>query len=179
MSPISSFFSQFSAFGFSGSRDSIPSAVSQLCSLVPDKSRCFVGCARGVDAAARSLFPRAVVFSVGSFPARSFGASLALRSSACVRAVAACGGCWVSFPSSACPVGLVPCASPFRGSGSGSWASLALAVFLRVHCVVWLPVGVAFPASWRSACVVSSLGSSACGGSFFSLAPLPVALSLF
>lgn len=178
MSPISSFFSQFSAFGFSGSRDFVPSVVSQLCSLVPDQSRVFVGCAGGVDAAARSAFPHAIVFRASAYRAHSFAASLALRSSYCVRAVAAVGGCWVSFPSSPCPLGVVPGPSPFSGSGSGSWASLALAVWLRVPCVVFLPVGVCIPSSWR-VCVVSVLSSSPCGGRFVSLSPAPAPLSLF
>lgn len=178
MSPVASLFSQFSAFGFSGSRDVVPPCVSELCSLVPGRSQVFVGCARGVDAAVRLSFPHAVVFRASSFPARTFAASLALRSAACVRAVAAVGGCWVSFPSAACPLGVVPGPSPFSGSGSGSWSSLALAVFLRVHCVVLLPCGVSIPSSWR-VCVVRELGVAACGGCFISLSPVDAPLSLF
>lgn len=174
MVSLSSHLAQFSAFGFSGSRSAVPACVVSVFGSVPFGSPVFVGCAAGLDAAARSAFPLASVFRASQFVAASFAARLALRSVACVRAVHSVGGLWVSFPSSSCPPQLVPCASPFSGSGSGSWASLALAVFLRVHCVVLLPVGVSFPASWSSRCVVSSLGISSCGGSFFALSPLPV-----
>lgn len=178
MVSVSSVISSASAVGFSGSRSGVPSCFASVAASVAPSASVFVGCASGVDAAARSAFPQAVVFRASSFSAHSFAASLALRSSACVRAVAAASGVWVSFPSAACPASLRPCASPFSGSGSGSWASLALAVFLRVPCLVCLPVGVVFPSWWRSACGVSVVPGPS-GFSFFWLSPLPVQPSLF
>jgi len=176
LSPV---FGRFPAFGFSGSRSVVPASLFLAFAAVPPASSVLVGCAAGVDGSAAAAFPRASVFRASSFSAPSWAAQLALRSSACVRAVSAASGLWVSFPGRGCPPGLVPCASPFRGSGSGSWASLALAVFLRVPSVLFLPAGVAFPAVWRSRSLCSLLGFSPCGGAFFFLAPLPPVPSLF
>jgi hypothetical protein len=144
------FFSQFSAFGFSGSRSGVPlGAMRHAARLVPAGSAVFVGCARGVDAYFRACFPDAVVFSVASGRWGRGRGAFAARSIACVRAVAATGGLWVSFPSSPCPPGLVPSPSSSRcfcGSGSGTYASLALALGLGVPCVVFSSCGV--PAGW-------------------------------
>lgn len=174
---LRSIFSQFSTFGFSGSRSSVPSGCSVAAGLVPGGSQVFVGCARGVDAFFRGVFPLAAVFSVasGQFGAVGRGA-FAARSSACVRAVAAAGGLWVAFPSSPCPVGLVPSASSsrcFRGLGSGSWASLALALGLGVPCVVFLG-SLPCPCGWDLSPVASSPGWFSSVGQ-----PSPVQLSLF
>jgi hypothetical protein len=177
MSLLQSHFSQFSAFGVSGSRSVIPSFYMHVISYIPQGSPVFVGCAAGVDDVTRSYFSHSTVFRASQFPASSFSASLALRSMACVRAVGAVGGLWLSFPSVFCPSALVPCRSPFSGSGSGSWASLAYAVFMRVHCVICLPPSVFFPSSWLSYCTVTPLGVSPCGSSFFALSPLPVSQS--
>ncbi|MBW4523471.1 MAG: hypothetical protein KME16_28020 [Scytolyngbya sp. HA4215-MV1] len=139
--------SSFSVVGFSGSRRGCSAAaLSAAFSRVASGASVFVGCASGVDAVVRCRFgSRCRVFSASS---RSRG-GLAARSAGLVRAVAAAGGCWVSFPSCACPAGLVP--SPvsgrcFCGFGSGSWASLAFAVGLGVPCLVFSPWGV--PAGW-------------------------------
>lgn len=139
--------SSFSVVGFSGSRRGArAAALSAAFSRVAPGAAVFVGCASGVDLAVRSRFgARCRVFSAVS---RSRG-GLAARSAGLVRAVAAAGGCWVSFPGAACPAGLVP--SPvsgrcFCGLGSGSWASLAFAVGLGVPCLVFSPWGV--PAGW-------------------------------
>ena len=143
--------SQFSVVGFSGSRSlrgvSV-GALSGACGAVASGSVVAVGCARGVDGFVRSRFSRAVVFRVGSFG--SGRGAFARRSVAVVEWVAARGGCWVSFPVGACPVGLVPSSvsrSCFWGSGSGSWASLAFAVGCFVPCFVFLGRGVVAP-SW-------------------------------
>lgn len=156
VSCLASVFSGFGAFGFSGSRSVVPAAVSVACGFVRVGAPVFVGCASGVDAAVRLCFPAASVFSVAAFPSLPFPARLAARSSACVRACAAASGLWVSFPSAVCPAGLCPCASPFRGSGSGSWASAALALFLGVPVLFFLPIGVSVPPSWGAVSVVSS-----------------------
>jgi len=90
-----------------------------------------VGCASGVDSLVRSAFPSASVFSVSSFlvGGRVCRSSFALRSSALVSWCASSGGLLVAFPLGACPVG-VSVSSSFRGCGSGSWGSVALALCL-------------------------------------------------
>ena len=106
----------------------------------------FVGCASGVDAAFRGFFPSARVFSAASFG--SGRGAFAARSAAVVRAVQLAGGVWVSFPSGACPAGLLPSASSsgaFCGSGSGSWASAAFAVGSGLPVLVF---GSRPPAGW-------------------------------
>ena len=135
-------------------------AFLSVVSLLPPGGRVLVGCARGVDSAARAAFPACFVFRVQSFVRPGFGLSracFARRSAALVGSCVAGGGVLVGFPAGACPVGLVPSAvssACFAGFGSGSWASLALAVGSGGRVLVWLPVGVAPPA-WGFA----SLGS--------------------
>ena len=161
------------SFGFSGSRASAPAVAARVAATVPRGSAVFVGCAGGVDAAFRGFFPGASVFTAASFGVGR--GSFAARSVAVVRAVVAAGGflppLWVSFPSGACPAGLVPSASSSRafcGSGSGSWASLAFAAGSGVPCLVF---GWAPPASWGFV----SLGA----GWWFSGWPSSSQLSLF
>jgi hypothetical protein len=138
------------AVGVSGSRAVVPPAFAAVSAAVPGGVPVLVGCASGVDRAARARFASvAVVFraarscGAGAFAARSvsFVSSLAGR----VRPVL------LSFPSSACPAGLVPSASSSRcfcGLGSGSWASLAFAVGLGVPAFVWLPPSALPAPSW-------------------------------
>lgn len=165
-----------SCVGFSGSR-SVPcaasaSAVRRAVAAVGAGVPVSVGCAGGVDALVRSLCPDARVFSVASVGFSGRGA-FAARSAACVRSVAVAGGVWCSFPGGACPAGLFPSASAarcFSGFGSGSWASLALAIGLGVPCLLFLPPGVSAPAGW---------GFVAGGGGWF-FCPAPATqLSLF
>lgn len=153
-SPVAAVVSGFSSFGFSGSRSPSPAAVAALRSvaaLVPAGASVSVGCAAGVDWLAGSLFPSASVFSVASGSWGSGRSAFARRSAACVAAVAASGGLWVSLPSGVCPAGLVPCRSWRSASGSGSWGSLALAAGLGVPCLVFLPG--ALPPAWGFASV--------------------------
>lgn len=142
--------------GFSGSRSPggvLPAAIvcGAIAAVSPSAS-VFVGCACGVDAVVRSgLGSRCQVFSVASGQFGSGRGAFAARSIACVRAVGAAGGLWVSFPCSACPPGLLPSSSSsraFSGSGSGSWASLAFAVGLGISCLVFLPDGIPCPSGW-------------------------------
>lgn len=132
--------------GFSGSRSSIPvspAVVETLAFLSPPVVA--VGCQRGVDAAFRAAIPNAKVFTVEGRERWQYVA----RSRACIEFVAEKGGAWISFPSSPCPVGLLPSPKPskcFSGKGSGTWASLALARGLGLPCAVFLgsipcPVG--------------------------------------
>jgi hypothetical protein len=169
------FVGLFSAVGFSGSRSLPPCSVVALRSvaaLVSPSAVVSVGCARGADSLARSLFPRARVFSVASGRFGSGRGAFAARSVACVRSVAP-AGLWVAFPSAPCPAGLLP--SPlssrcFSGLGSGSWASLALAIGLGCACLVFLPPGVPAPVGW---------GLVSPGGGWFRFVPRAVQLGLF
>jgi len=166
--------SQFSCVGFSGSRslsDVSRSALAAAASSVSPSASVVVGCAGGVDEFFRSKFPRASVFRASSFGVGR--SSFARRSVAVVSAVRSAGGCWVSFPSSSCPAGLVPSSLSsrcFSGGGSGSWASLAFALGCGVPCFVCLPSGVSAPAGW---------GLSPVGGGWFVSSPVPAQLSLF
>lgn len=162
--PLLSALAQSSAVGFSGSRSAalVPSVALSVFQAVPPSSRVFVGCARGLDSAARSVFPHAVVYRASSFGVGR--GSFAARSVALVRGLASCSApVFVSFPSGACPSALVPSSSPsrcFAGLGSGSWASLAFAAGLGVPCFVFLPAGVAPPPLW---------GFVSLGGGWFSV----------
>jgi hypothetical protein len=162
-------FPRFSVFGFSGSRclgDAIPpSVLEEAAAAVPPGSRILVGCAAGVDAYFRSRFPAAEVFAVASGRWGSGRGAFAARSAACVRAVTAAGGLWVSFPSSPCPAGLRPSSSQsrcFGGFAAGSWSSLALALGFGVPCLVRLPDGVAVPKGWGLSPVAGCSGWLGC-----------------
>lgn len=149
---LSAIFSQFSCFGFSGSRrwGCSPAPLSAAAAAVPSGSRVLVGCAKGVDAFFRLAFPAAEVFAVSSGQWGVGRGAFAARSAACIRAVSAAGGLWVSFPTSPCPTGLVPSSSQsrcFSGFGSGSWASLAFALGSGLPCVVFLG-SLPVPAAW-------------------------------
>lgn len=139
--------SSFPILGFSGSRSVVPPVLTPVVSAaVRSGLPVWVGCAAGVDFAVRSGVGSGAlrVFSVGA-------GGCAARSVRFVRALAGAEGVLFSFPSSACPAGLLPSASSSRafcGAGSGSWASLALAIGLGVPCFVWLPVGVSAPVGW-------------------------------
>ncbi len=133
--------------GFSGSRSLVPDVLRFVVAFVrAEGAEVFVGCARGVDGFVRSEFPaeRLRVFEVRVRSRSGF----AERSVRFVRALAGSGGVLVSFPGRACPGVLSPSAEEsacFCGSGSGSWASLALAAGLGVRCLVWLPAGLVVP----------------------------------
>ena len=175
---LSSIFSRFSSFGFSGSRAGVPASVlSSVPALVPAGSAVVVGCARGVDEFFRGAFPSARVFRAADF-GRGRG-SFAARSVAVVRAVAAAGGLWVSFPASPCPAGLLPAASSSRafcGAGSGTWASLSFALGSGVPCLVFSSAGV--PAGWGLSPVPGCSGWFGCPAAL-GLSPAYVQLALF
>lgn len=174
---VSRVLASASVVGFSGSR-SVPcaesaAAVRRAIAAVSVGVPVSVGCASGVDELVRSLCPSARVFEVASVGFSGRGA-FAARSAACVRSVAVPSGVWVSFPSGACPAGLLPSASAsrcFSGFGSGSWASLAFAAGLGVACLVFLPPGIAAPAGWGFV--------AGGGGWFFRPAVVAAQLSLF
>ena len=138
--------------GVSGSRAPSPVAAS-VCRwavrhLAPSAS-VVTGCAAGIDGVARALRPSASVVRVSAFG--SGPGALAARSTAVVQAARAGGGpssLWLAFPSGPCPGGLAPArqsSACFSGHGSGTWASLALAVGLGVPALVFLPAGVPAP----------------------------------
>lgn len=177
---VPSAISSASCVGFSGSRNpagAIPTGVicAAIAAVSPSAS-VIVGCAKGVDAIVRQAFgDRCQVFSVSSGQWGSGRGAFAGRSTACVKAVAAAGGLWVSFPCSPSPAGLLPSESSskcFSGSGSGSWASLAYALGSGVPCLVFLPAGVVPPAGWSLAPVVDC-------DRWFSSVPVVAQLSLF
>lgn len=155
-----------SAVGFCGSRSVVPpvAVFAAVAALVPSGAVVSCGCVGGLCGVARSAFPGASVWRASSFG--SGRGSFARRSCALVASVAARpGAVWVSFPGCACPAGLLPSSSGsrcFRGLGSGSWASLALAVGSGLRCFLWLPAGVSAPAGW---------GFQSLGGGWFSVAP--------
>jgi hypothetical protein len=176
---VLSFTGSFPVVGVSGSRSLSGQSLvvaqwlaSELAGSVAGECRLaevFVGCAEGADRVFRSALA-CRVFQVDRALGRGGFAS---RSAAVVAAVAAAGGCWVSFPGSACPVGLLPSASQssaFCGSGSGSWASLAFAIGRGVPSLVWLPNGVSVPCGW---------GFEPIGRGWFVSRPVAVQSSLF
>lgn len=148
--PVAALVSSAAAVGFCGSRLVAPpsSVLAPVAALVPAVP-VSVGCVGGLCAAVRARFPSACVFRASSFGSGP-GAFVA-RSVALVGSVAVPGGLWLSFPACACPAGLLPSASSSRcfcGLGSGSWASLALAVGSGVRACLWLPSFLAPPAAW-------------------------------
>ena len=158
--------------GFCGSRSlSDPASkrlVSRVVSSVLASGRSVaVGCALGADALVRASAPSASVFRASSFGGGSRRSPLARRSATLVSTVSSSGpgAGFVGFVSSPCPADLAPSPSSsrcFRGLGSGSWASLALAAGLGLPVVVF-PAGLSpayLPASWGSWAPLSGTWSS-------------------
>lgn len=173
LSPVSlslrSLLASCSSVGFSGSRSLSGSglfALRALLSLVPAFGcRVSVGCAAGCDRLVRVVLssrPGLLVFSALSGRFGSGRSAFARRSVAVVRSVSPRSGLLVVVPGSAVPpAGCVPRRS-FRGCGSGSWGSAALALGLRRRVLVWLPAG-ACPPAWASvswSCVAPVSGGS-------------------
>lgn len=178
MVSLASFVGSFPCVAFSGSRVGSSSASVSCRAFLPVlgglSASVGVGCASGVDSVVRSAFPSACVFRVSSFAVggRVSRASFALRSSALVSWCASRGGLLVAFPLGACPVG-VAVSSSFRGCGSGSWGSVALALGLGCSVLVVSPVGVG--SAWFGALASSfrCVGSAPCGGLLWCSAPFP------
>jgi hypothetical protein len=73
----------------------------------------------------------------------------------------------VAFPQGSAPVQLSPSVS-FRGFGSGTWGSVALALGLGMAVLVVLPSSVAsFPAPASVASRFVWVGVAPCGGSLW------------
>ena len=178
MVSVSSFVGSFPCVAFSGSRRSGSSAAASASAFLPVVSgfsgSLAVGCASGVDSLVRAAFPSCSVFRVSSFAVggRVSRASFARRSSALVSWCASGGGLLVAFPLGACPSG-VAVSSSFRGCGSGSWGSVALALGLGASVLVVSPVGVS--SAWFGALAsrFRCVGSAPCGGLLWVSSPVP------
>ena len=159
---LSSLLTGAGLVGFSGSRGLPPAVLSSvLCLRARSSGASFVGCAAGVDHDVRVCLRSAQVFQASDFGVGR--GSFAARSTTFVRSLHHGGGVLVSFPSGGCPVGLRPStsgSSAFSGFGSGTWATLALAIGLGVECWVYSPSGV--PSGW---------GFAAAGGDWFTFTP--------
>lgn len=95
------------------------------------------GCARGVDACARSAAVSPRVFAVSSGRWGFSRGAFAARTAALVRAAVATGGALVCFPLGPCPAGVLVARSWRSGSPpSGSWSALALAAGLGLPVFV-------------------------------------------
>lgn len=133
---MESIINQYSVFAFSGSRNcpNCAAAVAAFVPFVPKGSGVLVGDCSGVDRCVRTAFRQAHVFW-----AACYGGILARRSAAVVEACVEANGLFCSFPSGKCPASVKPSRSVracFNGSGSGSWASLALAIGHGSACLV-------------------------------------------
>ncbi|MFW6333378.1 MAG: hypothetical protein ACOC23_08775 [Thermodesulfobacteriota bacterium] len=150
----------FSVFGFTGSRSLPVEEKKQIFKIARFAYRfgvrALVGCAPGSDAAVRTAHPAAEVFRVSSGVWGGGSGAYARRSIAMVIHLAGLDlPVMVGAPGRACPRGLVPSSDSwacFSGRGSGSWASLALAVGFKVPVIV---IGLgpgdlpAWPGQWR------------------------------
>ena len=178
MVSLASFVGSFPCVAFSGSRVGSSSASVSCRAFLPVlgglSASVGVGCASGVDSVVRSAFPSASVFRVSSFlvGGRVARASFVLRSSALVSWCAARGGLLVAFPLGACPVG-VAVSSSFRGCGSGSWGSVALALGLGCSVLVVSPASVS--SAWFGALAsrFRCVGAAPCGGLLWVASPVP------
>ena len=137
--------------------------------------RVATGCARGVDACARSAAVSPLVFAVSSGRWGVGRSAFAARTAALVRAAAGSGGALVCFPLGPCPAGVSPARSWRSGSPpSGSWSALALAVGLGVPVFVARSPSAPLLPAWGTWRLVSA-------GAFAGLwrLALPVAVPLF
>lgn len=181
---LSSFLGSFSCVAFSGSRRSGASAFHSCRAFLPSVASVSapvgVGCASGIDSLVRSAFPSASVFSVQQFAVggRVCRASFARRSSALVQWCASHSGLLVAFPLGACPSG-VRASTSFRGCGSGTWGSVALAVGLGASVLVVSPASVGSAWFGSLASHFRPVGVAPCGGVLWLSVPAPVQLSLF
>jgi hypothetical protein len=146
---IDCLFSGLNIIAFSGSRSLSGAGLAALTSLfplVPAGCPVVVGCADGADLAVRRAFvgDRLRLFSVESGRFGGGRGAFARLSVAIVEAVPA-GGLLVVVPGSVSPPpGVVPSRS-FRGGGSGSWGSAALALGTGRRVLLWLPTGTVPP----------------------------------
>ena len=167
---ISSIVFSFPVVGFTGSRNPYNQASKSVSNFLPRltgySGNVGVGCANGVDKLVRSYFPQAIVFKVQPPINRK---AFALRSTRLVNWVAASSGLLIAFPASSCPNSIVPSLS-FRGFGSGTWGTIALAIGLQTPVLVFIhsSFGNVFPAPQSLASHFRQLGF--CLGGYWWLA---------
>jgi hypothetical protein len=148
---VSRLFFGLDTVGFSGSRSLSGAglaALTALFPLVPAGCHVVAGCAAGADAAVRDAFTscgRLCLFSVASGRWGAGRGAFARRSVAIVEAVPV-GGLLVVVPGSMSPPPGVTPSRSFRGGGSGSWGSAALALGTGRRVLLWLPIGSTPPA---------------------------------
>lgn len=136
MKSVKEFIQNHPYVGVSGTR--YPALVPEVCDQVRRDLESaavplLVGDARGVDLVFASV-PGAQVFKAsGRYPS-----ALVQRSTKLVKAIAAAGGCLLAFPAAGCPAQVRP-SRRFEGYGSGSWGTIALAIFYRVPVLVYWP----------------------------------------
>lgn len=122
--------------------------------------RVSVGCAPGADSAVRRSVPCCRVFRVSAYG--SGRGAYARRSAACVQSVGSGpGSAYVGFVSVPCPERVRPSSSVhtcFCGGGSGTWATLALAVGSGVGSIIvfWCAPGSPSLPSWGGSWVPAS-----------------------
>jgi hypothetical protein len=136
MKSVKEIMDMYPCIGVTGTRHNY--LVPEVCALVrADLVRAavpvLVGDAPGVDAVF-SAVPGAQIFKAKSRKSMH----LVQRSSSLVKATAAAGGCLLAFPAARCPVQVLP-SRRFEGHGSGSWGTIALAIFYRVPVLVYWP----------------------------------------
>lgn len=171
MASIIAFANSFTHLAVSGSRVSGSKAVASAAAILHYISsysgQVAVGCASGVDAAVRYMFPHATVFSVQSYKVNGSitRASFAWRSTHMVQWLAANHGLLIAFPSSLAP-GKIQVGTTFSGHGSGTWGTIALAIGLGCSVMVVLPAS-SYKLFWASPSIASYfrfIGQAPCGG---------------
>jgi hypothetical protein len=139
----------YNHIAFSGSRQGCPQSIlDKVAAKIQPDTTILVGCARGVDAQVRAMYPDAVIFRAGQHGGNSYAEKLAFRSAAMVRGVYELRGCLVAFPMKSCPSMVKPCTEWRFAGGSGTWGTIALAAGLGVPTIIWLPLGIAAPFWW-------------------------------
>lgn len=102
--------------------------------LATRKTPIFVGDAKGID----SVFISRVQDKHTFYAKSKKAVHLVQRSTLMIKTAATHGSILVAFPASHCPAQIVP-SRRFEGHGSGSWGSIALAIFYRMPVLVYYP----------------------------------------
>lgn len=139
-------FTHYKTVGFTGSRTLHPDRASLIRDIATHarnaSATVIVGCAGGADEAIRRTIPTARIISVRDYyRIPLYRARFAARSAAIVQALVAQSprSCLIAFPGDPCPPGLKISRSPFKGHGSGTWATVALAASYAIPAFVFVP----------------------------------------
>ncbi|OCQ92244.1 hypothetical protein BCD64_00050 [Nostoc sp. MBR 210] len=148
---IKKLIKNYNAIAFTGSRNMIEGQAEQIDYILDNfANEILVGCARGIDEYVRSNCPRANIFKVSDYWQGNLNkAAFAVRSQAMVKDLSFKNGLLIAFPSSECPQKLKPSKSAFSGHGSGTWATMAYAIALKLDCLLWLPDEIQPPQHWE------------------------------